>query len=292
MSKAKQNSLTLLAIAGLLIVLLAMSLPNLVLSPGEPFSLGQPSTATGEADVLSADGDVIMLIFRGIIALALILLPFYVVVSLLTPEGRQRLIANVVLIVLLLLLADYLQKHPLSEGEQKSEQAEIGVPALDAESGLPVTVFQATPPAWLTPAIILVASILVVSFMLVAVRFGQRRVKPATLSLEKLAEEAQNALESLQAGGDFKITVIHCYQEMSRIVRAERGIERDTDMTAREFETRLVSKGLPPEAIRTLTRLFEQVRYGSIPPGTGDEKLAFACLTEIVDACRRIERQA
>ena len=60
---------------------------------------------------------------------------------------------------------------------------------------------------------------------------------------------------------------------------------REETMTAREFEDQLVKKGLPQEAIRTLTRLFEQVRYGSAPPNPRDEVLALECLTDIAKAC-------
>ena len=81
---------------------------------------------------------------------------------------------------------------------------------------------------------------------------------------------------------------MHCYQEMSRTVKQEKGIARETTMTAREFEAQLVGKGLPQESVETLTRLFERVRYGNLRPDAGEENLAFACLTEIVNACHAL----
>jgi hypothetical protein len=90
----------------------------------------------------------------------------------------------------------------------------------------------------------------------------------------------------LHAGEDFRTTILRCYREMSRVVQQERGMARDAAMTAREFERLLIGKGLPPEAISTLTRLFEQVRYGHLMAGAQDTRLAVSCLTRIVDACQ------
>jgi hypothetical protein len=72
---------------------------------------------------------------------------------------------------------------------------------------------------------------------------------------------------------------------MSRVIRQERGVARDAAMTAREFERFLIGQGLPQEAIATLTRLFEQARYGHLVAGPQDVSLAVNSLTKIVDAC-------
>jgi hypothetical protein len=229
-----------------------------------------------------------MWMFRGIMALALILLPLHIVFSLLTSEGRQRLMADVIIIAALLLLAFYLDKHPLSEGNQQQEPVVNNPTNLEEGPTLPIAHFPANPPPWLTLAVILAASLLVVVFILAVIWFFRRRAQTSDLSLEKLAETAQSAIESLQVGGGLEVTVIRCYQEMSRVVKEKRGIERETAMTPREFEARLVSRGLPRESIGTLTRLFERVRYGNVPPGDREENLAVSCLTDIVNACKTI----
>ena len=59
-------------------------------------------------------------------------------------------------------------------------------------------------------------------------------------------------------------------------------------MTVREFEVFLVDNGLPKEAIQTLSRLFEQVRYGGTLEDTRQEELALSCLTDIVNACKAL----
>ena len=73
---------------------------------------------------------------------------------------------------------------------------------------------------------------------------------------------------------------------MSRVLNEEKGIIRHTAMTPREFEERLVGKGLPSSSLKTLTRLFEQARYSSIPAGLHEQSLALDCLAKIIDACK------
>ena len=135
---------------------------------------------------------------------------------------------------------------------------------------------------------ILVVSAFVVVFILVVIGYVRERRKLSGLPLQRLAETAQSTIESLQAGGDFGVIVIRCYQEMSRVVKEERGMARETAMTPREFKAQLVSNGLPHESVGTLTWLFEQVRYGSIALSDREEKLAVSCLADIVTACKTV----
>jgi hypothetical protein len=57
-------------------------------------------------------------------------------------------------------------------------------------------------------------------------------------------------------------------------------------MTTQEFEKLLQGKGLPDEPIHQLTLLFEEVRYGNIAPGEGDETRAISSLRTVVSALR------
>ncbi|HWQ12371.1 MAG TPA: DUF4129 domain-containing protein, partial [Roseiflexaceae bacterium] len=103
-------------------------------------------------------------------------------------------------------------------------------------------------------------------------------------ALAQLAREAGAALAGLEAGADLRNTVLRCYAEMSRVLEARRGIQRDKTTTPREFEARLAAAGLRDEHIRRLTRLFERVRYGPRAPGPREEREALACLRAIVEA--------
>jgi hypothetical protein len=150
-----------------------------------------------------------------------------------------------------------------------------------------VSEFPQEPPAWLTVAVILIGAALLVAVAAVALYLYRSRSDPKAIpQYEALAEAAQQTITAIQSGGDLKASVIACYREMSRIVQEQRGISRDMTMTPREFEDVLIGKGLPGDAVRTLTRLFESVRYGSAADGARETEQAVAALTEIADYCQ------
>jgi hypothetical protein len=134
--------------------------------------------------------------------------------------------------------------------------------------------------------------VLAVLFALVViaayVRFFRRQQEAQIL--EELAEEAQQAIEDIQAGGDLRQIIINCYREMINAVKKSRGIIRDEAMTPEEFQRLLAQKGLPPGPLERLTQLFESVRYGNHQPRPQEEQLAILCLQELVAACQREER--
>ena len=283
MSQAKRNSLLLLLLFGMLTLIVAMSLPNLVLAPGQPFSLGQPQLASPGTSGALPGGELLVLLMRGILALTIIVFPLYVLYSLQTPEGRRRLIVNIVLIVMLFVAADYLRTRNTGHEEPLQAAAPQAVEKTLAASS-PAAIFSATPPPGLTLIVALGTSIAIALLIVAAIWFLRRRILSEP-PLERLAREVQSAIESLQMGNDWKVTVIRCYQQMSRVVQEEQGIARESTMTPREFEEQLISKGLPQEPIKTLTALFERVRYGNTPADDREEALALSCLTAIVDAC-------
>jgi hypothetical protein len=107
-----------------------------------------------------------------------------------------------------------------------------------------------------------------------------------TAPLQELALQAQSAVDALHRGGALHEVVIRCYYEMSHVLSENRDIQRREVMTTREFESILIAIGLPPEPIADLTRIFEEVRYGSREPNPDEVKLAVASLTAISKACR------
>ena len=56
--------------------------------------------------------------------------------------------------------------------------------------------------------------------------------------------------------------IINCYLKMSDVVSEKRKLRREIAMTPQEFALRLERAGLPGDAVRRLTGLFEMVRYG------------------------------
>ena len=120
MSRTKRNTLVLLSAAGVLILILAMSLPNLVLFGGEPFSLGEPSAGSVGANGLMPGGsDLVQLLIHGLLALFLIMVPIYIVYSLVSAQGRRRLVAYLGRSGFYFAVAQYLEDHPLNQNKQQ-----------------------------------------------------------------------------------------------------------------------------------------------------------------------------
>ena len=142
MSKAKRNALLLLAAAGLLILILAMSLSNLVLLPGQLLSLNQVRPASATIGETLPGGEVILGLVRGVVALAIIVLPFIIGFSFFTVEGRRRLLFYAVMILLLILAANYLRDQ--SARSQQPAQVTNPLPNYVRRGHLPLIQFSRT----------------------------------------------------------------------------------------------------------------------------------------------------
>lgn len=119
-------------------------------------------------------------------------------------------------------------------------------------------------------------------FGIVAIRrtAGQRRVT------DPIQIEAEQAMRELRTGLDVKNVIVRCYGQMSLALQTEQGIELKEAMTAREFERLLAARGFPYAPVHQLTRLFEGARYSLRPSTPTDERLAFDCLSAIVQHSR------
>lgn len=104
-------------------------------------------------------------------------------------------------------------------------------------------------------------------------------------SLEEIGEAARLALDELETGLDERDAVIHCYTRMNEIVMHSHHVERGAARTASEFAARLEVLGLPGQATRRLTRLFETVRYGAYASPSLAIEEAKECLAEIAKYC-------
>ena len=72
---------------------------------------------------------------------------------------------------------------------------------------------------------------------------------------------------------------------MSDVVADKRQLQRELAMTPQEFAVRLERAGLPGDAVRRLTRLFEVVRYGDRKSAPKDVTEAVNCLNTILVYC-------
>ncbi len=129
-----------------------------------------------------------------------------------------------------------------------------------------------------------VANVVFIALLAGLIWYANRWWSRRTSTLQELSAEASKGLEDIQAGADLKDTVLQCYAEMSRILRQNRGISRDTAMTPRQFEDELQRYGLPGDEVRQLTRLFEMARYGDMTLGEQEQHQATECLQAIVQA--------
>jgi hypothetical protein len=112
----------------------------------------------------------------------------------------------------------------------------------------------------------------------------KRLQKPAS-PLVGLAEIARSSLADLSFGRNWEDAVIKCYTRMNEVVGAQRGLHRRRDLTPREFASRLEEVGLPGDAVRRLTRLFEAARYGVKDTSREEVDEAISCITTILHAC-------
>jgi hypothetical protein len=283
MKKRKLQTLILLGIAA--------GLSELEFLPAQPFA---PSFLTGQAPTDTdyqgpfLEGDFLLSVTRGIIIFFALLLPVIVILSIIYPEFRKRVLRRLVSFVLFLLCLYLLLRlrpdilTPVEEVLPPDEAAQSeGMPQEPAVESMP------EPPQWLTPVASLCLALPVTALLAgLATRLLLRRKRHPARPLTQLAQEAENAIEQLQAGADLRNTVIRCYTEMTRVLAEQRGIERRRNMTTREFEAHLRAMGLPDEPVKRLTRLFEDVRYGTKVPGKLEESQAITSLTAIVEACK------
>lgn len=103
--------------------------------------------------------------------------------------------------------------------------------------------------------------------------------------LEELARIARSSLDELASGRNSSDVIINCYLRMSDVVSSRRQLHRAVAMTPHEFALRLEQAGLPGDAVRRLTSLFEGVRYGDRRSGPKDVNEAVSCLTTILNYC-------
>ncbi len=283
----------LLLLATLIVVgtvLLAAGVPRMELLPGQFYALGEGLSFESGMPALGTGSAWVEIFFRAGLVIAALLLPFGIVYFLVSPKARKQIIRQA--LVLLLFFAFYYMVLSAQLGEVLNNVTtnEIQSPNLTTDSAPselpPPPEFVADSPPWLVFVATLGVAILITAIVGGGIWLLMNRRRPAPTPLEQLAQEADSALKVIRSGGDLRNTVLRCYAEMSRVLREQRGIERKEAMTPREFEQYLAETGIPAPYVRQLTRLFEDVRYGSKSLGEQEERQAVLCLTAIVDTCR------
>jgi hypothetical protein len=156
-----------------------------------------------------------------------------------------------------------------------------------ASSGEPVPEF--IPPQSVSLTSYLISFGIAVLLIIVARRvyafWKEMNAADAEPSFKKVAGIARSSLRDLSSGRDSTDVIINCYFRMSDVVADKRNLNRGAAMTPNEFAGRLEQAGLPGDAVRRLTRLFEKVRYGGHRSDSTSVNEAVACLTTILHYC-------
>lgn len=283
--------LTILFLACLvaLMFLAAVGLSNLRLQPGQPFSLGERQEDLQSPYALETPAGLVQALLQGFMAVLFLLLPIGILLQMRTPEGRKKLFGYTILLALIFLAmnfaAESLRERPAQPPQVDSQGTQLAPPP-----EAPETISQSEgspPPTWMVYGLSLGLAMLILAVVFLTVRFlwSARRTAPARV--DRIAQTAQAALDALEAGGDLKDIILRCYARMGQVLDEERGIRRDSGMTPAEFEQLLLGKDIPEVPVRSLTRLFEAVRYGRLRPGKPEEQQALDSLKAIVAACGR-----
>ena len=284
----RRRALFWLALGALLLVLLAAGLGSFTLQPGRSFQ-AQPTpvpTAAPPGGLTLNLPEWVEILYRAVLAVMILLLPVSLIYALTTKEGRRRLIMNIILVGLFLLMANQFQKIVRQPREEQGAPMAGDLSKLPpGEPGEPLPLR----PAGVSDTVVMAASIgVVLALGGLAFWFGRRLLRPPQLStFEQLAEEAEQARRDLDAGDALEDVVVRCYRNMSRLVAEARDLRRARSATPQEFAGTLASAGLPPAPLHTLTRLFEEVRYGGLTPGAAERQSAVDSLEAIAAACRK-----
>lgn len=127
--------------------------------------------------------------------------------------------------------------------------------------------------------------VLVLLFLLILF-FLFKRIRAIQSHQKKrsILDVTEETLQSIREGSDFSNAILRCYDEMSMILKESKGLVRSSAMTAGEFRDSLTMEGLPAGEIKSLTGLFEKVRYGKGQLSADDEKAAETCLKGIISS--------
>jgi len=283
---SKKGTLVLGGISLLAVVYLTAALASFQFRPTESLPGNAPSSQQQSTLGLQAAD----LPLDELIGAAVLLLVVLAVVVVLLDRKQRPKFLKVLLRLVLLGAAVYLLASHFGPRDLVTEMksTEVAPPPVSlSDTGAQVQAAPFLPPALPDWAIYLIGLGLLLALGGAAwLVFWLRGRRKPEQSFEALAAIANAGLQALQGGADWENTIVQCYQRMSAVVNARRRLARQPAVTPREFAGELQRAGLPGEAVRRLTTLFECVRYGEKSTSRGEIDEAVACLTAILQACQ------
>ncbi len=280
--------IALLVLTGLF--LLASSLGSIRFSEGKLLPVSNLAPSFGQGNDSSDTVSAFLAVFRVVMIIMWILLPIYVIYLFLSKEARKRLLRDIAMILPFLVLLYFLSNNIANRDGDQNLLGNLGLEA--AEEGVsqeapPLPEFQPPPPWVTTVATIILATATVIAVAAIVWIIWRRTRKKEDGPLHRIEQQAREAIDLIESGGDLRDVILRCYMQMIIALRDYRMIDRERDMTPHEFGQLLEKRGLPNEPVRQLTELFERVRYGAYNPGREEERAAIASLSAIVSACQR-----
>jgi hypothetical protein len=206
---------------------------------------------------------------------------------LLSPQSRKRLFMIFLRVAMVALTMTFLIKRYPDALRGLFDWQQLGNDAAIVDNAPPIPEFQ---PPHVNPMVSYLVSFLCalawVGMMWVLYQGWKRYTSLNTHKpLTDIAHIARTSLNDLSAGRDTSDVIINCYLRMGDVVADKRKLRREIAMTPQEFAVRLERAGLPGEAVRRLTGLFEVVRYGDRKSAPRDVTEAVNCLNAILRAC-------
>jgi hypothetical protein len=283
----KKPWVILLAVLALgALTVLAVSLDQVSFNDAQRFRPEEATPLPPVPDQTLADAWEDISVWRFILLWTLITLMVILVGLLLSPELRKRIIRLLIRFAFTVLAIYYLL---INYGETL-----LGFQTFRGAGEDPALVNAPPMPEFQPPEVSPMLSYIVsfaCALIWIAIMWGlyqgwkRYMASNARKPLDEIAHIARSSLKDLSSGRDSSDVIINCYLRMSDVVADKRHLQREIAMTPREFALRLERAGLPGDAVRRLTGLFEGVRYGDRRSAPKDVTEAVSCLNTILHYC-------
>jgi len=277
--------IVLLACGGLVaLVLLSAALRHFAFEPSLPFSLnifgGFPALAEQNGSIVEIP------IWKFLMFGFLVLTICVVFFILLDAEARKSLLRKLFRLAVTMLCIWIVMNYAYQKGSLK-QLINLAAAAGEGAAASPQTVIPEYVQPHFSPWLIFAVSFVVgLALILLGWYIFLRRSRSRNSSaLKEIAGIAREALQGLTPGHDWDEAIVRAYVRMNEVVVEQRRLIRQPGVTPSEFAQRMERAGLPGEAVQTLTRLFEGVRYGGKSSTPAERDLAAAALSAIVHAC-------
>lgn len=289
----RRRLLIIFVIFLVVLTVLAAGLNGLELKEGIKFNFEQVSKLEMSSGT-TIDPGFWPLVIKAILALGMLLAPVYLIYMLIDKQRRKRLVFDLALFAILFFLLDKLRES-LSKNTTVQD-INLGMsgngPTLEpGVAGTPMPPMPVPSDTMITITAIALGIAAVALLGLLWFMLMRNRRQHPTVMLQ-LATQAEETIEALITGQNLRETILLCYRRMTEIAAKSRNLPRDISVTPHEFETILVTNGLPTNPVHELTRLFEDVRYGDLNVGEDERQRAVTALRVIAAVCHPVEQAA